>query len=286
MALKDILVHLDDGKACDGRVEAAIRLARSHDARLTGLYMIGAPSLPTFVDAQLPEEFIREEQQRLKDSTEKAKARFVEAVDKAGLIADCRIDGESREPVALAFARHARYVDLAVVGQPDPDEDELPGSPLVENAFLSSGRPALVVPYIGAPEAMGTRVIVAWDASREAARAVNDALPILAKAKSVMVLAVNPRGATREDGRRPGADIALHLARHDITVESKVTRGHRYRRHHPVARRRRERRPAGHGRLRPLAAARDGPGRGHAPHAAAHDHTGVDVPLIRPAHGR
>ncbi len=222
MALKDILVHLDDSKACDGRVEAAIRLARSHDARLTGLYIIGAPSLPTFVDAQLPEEFIREEQQRLEDSTEKAKARFVEAVDKAGLIADCRIDDESREPVALAFARHARYVDLAVVGQPDPDEDQLPGSPLVENAFLSSGRPALVVPYIGAPEAMGTRVIVAWDASREAARAVNDALPILAKAKSVMVLAVNPRGGTREDGRQPGADIALHLARHDITVESKV----------------------------------------------------------------
>ena len=154
---------------------------------------------------------------------EAAKARFVEAVERSGLNTDYRIDSESREPVPNAFAKHARYVDLAVVGQPNPDQDVLPGTPMVESAFLSSGRPALVVPYIGAPETLGDRVLIAWDAGREAARAVNDALPILAKAKLVTVLAVNPKDGTQEHGMQPGADIALHLARHDVKVESKVT---------------------------------------------------------------
>ena len=76
-----------------------------------------------------------------------------------------------------------------------------------------------MIPYIGPAPTLGQRVTVAWDASREAARAVNDALPLLVRAQAVDVVTVNPSDSPFGHGEDPGADIALHLARHDIQVE-------------------------------------------------------------------
>jgi nucleotide-binding universal stress UspA family protein len=114
---------------------------------------------------------------------------------------------------------HARYADLVVLGQVDPDEPPYIGSHLPEEVVLASGRPLLVVPHAWAPGPLGERVLVAWDASREAARAVNDAMPILEQAASVLVVSINPKSTPLGHGELPGADIALHLARHDIDVE-------------------------------------------------------------------
>ncbi len=90
---------------------------------------------------------------------------------------------------------------------------------MVGNLVMSAGRPALVIPYIGAPEGFGRTVTLAWDAGREAARTVADAMPLLERAEQVHVLAVNPRSGISGHGEEPGADIALHLARHGITAE-------------------------------------------------------------------
>jgi nucleotide-binding universal stress UspA family protein len=90
---------------------------------------------------------------------------------------------------------------------------------LPEQVILGCGRPALVIPYIGPPATLGERVVVAWDASREAARAVNDALPLLERAKTVSVVTINPRQQPFGHGEEPGADIGLHLARHDVKIE-------------------------------------------------------------------
>jgi len=221
MAFKNLLVHIDDTKACDRRVAAAMALAQSHDAHLTGLYIGGVMRLPTYVDAELPREVIEDQQKRLAARAEAVRSRFTQAAERNGLVADCRVETDSFESAPSILARHARYADMTIVGQPNPDEGGMPGPDVVESAFLSSGRPALVVPYIGAPAAIGKRVLIAWDAGREAARAVNDALPFLEKAKPVIVLAVNPDDGSH--GEQPGADIALHLARHGITVECKAT---------------------------------------------------------------
>jgi len=78
----------------------------------------------------------------------------------------------------------------------------------------------LVVPYAGTFSAPGQRVLVAWNASPQATRAVNDALPLLARAAKVTILAINPAGGSRGHGEVPGADIALHLARHGVRAEA------------------------------------------------------------------
>jgi nucleotide-binding universal stress UspA family protein len=76
------------------------------------------------------------------------------------------------------------------------------------------------VPFLGKTSTFGERVLIAWDNGREAARAVNDALPILKTAKSVTVLSVNPVLSSDGGRREPGADISLHLARHGVKVEA------------------------------------------------------------------
>jgi nucleotide-binding universal stress UspA family protein len=90
---------------------------------------------------------------------------------------------------------------------------------LPEEVTLNSGRPTLVVPYIGAAATIGERVMVAWNASREAARAIGDAMPLLERAKVVTVVSVNARPDALGHGEDPGADIGAHLARHGLKVE-------------------------------------------------------------------
>ena len=121
--------------------------------------------------------------------------------------------------LASVLGMHARYADLVVPGQVDPDQPPYVGHHLPEEVVLSAGRPALIEPYDWALETLGDRVLIAWDASREAARAVSDALPILERAGSVLVASVNPKQTPLGHGELPGADIALHLARHGIDVE-------------------------------------------------------------------
>ncbi len=95
---------------------------------------------------------------------------------------------------------------------------------LPEELALTAGRPILVSPLSWSPTRIGKRILVAWNARREATRAVNDALPLLNKAESVTVLVVNPeKWLMAPHGEEPGADIALHLAHHGVTVQVAVT---------------------------------------------------------------
>ena len=218
MPYKNLLVHLDDSKACPKRFEAAIALARSHDAHLTGLYVAIEPTLPGAIRAEVPSQFLDTLRVQLDEKIETAKAAFSEAAEVAGLSADCRTAQCPSTRLAEIITLHGRYADLVVLGQPEPERSGEVDAQVAEDVVLAAGRPALVIPYIGAGETLGERVLVAWDGGREAARAVNDALPLLERAASVGVLVINPsRGG---HGEQPGADIALHLARHGISVDA------------------------------------------------------------------
>ncbi|MGH6901649.1 MAG: universal stress protein, partial [Geminicoccaceae bacterium] len=149
---------------------------------------------------------------------EAALARFTEAAKRNQIAFETRTDRVLYTALAEALATHARYADVVILGQADPEDAALPHY-LPEEVTLASGRPSLVIPYIGPQATLGQRVTVAWDAKREAARAVNDALPLLTRAQTVGVVTVNPSETPFGHGEQPGADIAVHLARHGIKVE-------------------------------------------------------------------
>lgn len=218
MAYKDLLVHVDDSKGCAARVEAAVELAIAHDAHLTGVSLLTDPAPSSFVQGYLPQDVVDMLQRQARERADAALVRFAELAKRNQISFDTRVDRVPYTAMAEALATHARYADVVILGQADPDDAEAPRY-LPEEVTLSSGRPSLMIPYIGPAATLGQRVTVAWDASREAARAVNDALPVLERAQAVSVVTVNPEEGPFGHGEQPGADIALHLARHGIKVE-------------------------------------------------------------------
>lgn len=218
MGLKDILVHVDRSRRCEERLEAAINLAAAHDAHLIGLYVLTYARIPGYIRAEINEDVLKFQIESARAAAHKAETMFNDRVGRAGVKAEWRcVEGDLLPVLSL----HARYADIAIVGQRDPewkDTGDDPGMP--DQLVLSIGRPVLVVPHVGQYPAIGKRVMVAWDASRLATRAVNDALPLLVKAKKVAVIAVNPEGGEEGHGEIPSADICLHLARHGVKAEA------------------------------------------------------------------
>lgn len=218
MALKDLLVHVDNSKANAGRVDAALRLAAAHDAHLTGLYVAPDQSvMPAYTEAHIPGDILEEQRRVALEKAEEAKKAFKDAADRAGVTTEWRlVEGGLTRTLSL----HARYVDLLILGQANPSDQLSVSQGVVEQVLLDVGRPVLLIPYIGAPDSIGERVLLAWDASREAMRAMHDAMALLERAESVRVLSINPRKGPAGDGDLPGADISLHLARHQVKAEA------------------------------------------------------------------
>ncbi|NCT85333.1 MAG: universal stress protein [Comamonadaceae bacterium] len=222
MAIRSILVNLDNGKHTPARVAAAAALALRHEAHLVGLASTGWIVLPAFDDSLGPAGYQETAIRELRDIAEGCVNDFRRQVERLSVPSfEHRI--EVGYPVD-AMPRAARYCDLAVVTQVDPDEDYLLRDPqLAPHVLLRSGRPLLLLPYAGeCAVAPARRVLVGWNASREAARALHDALPWLRDAETVEVAVFEtPEDVDLDHGDIPGADIGLWLARHGVKVDVK-----------------------------------------------------------------
>jgi nucleotide-binding universal stress UspA family protein len=226
MALKDILVQVDEARGHQDRLALAAELARGNAGHLAGLFAIepisftalAAPGGADFAAAEAYQQIEQQHREARLKVAQRLKAVFQSTLERVGAAGEWRIVEEN---AAAAMSLHAHYVDLAVVGQNDPENPPM-GPGVAEAVLLGSGRPVLVVPFIGA-NAIGKRVLVAWNAQREAARAVNDALPLMADAEQVTVLSINPERGIGGEGDLPAADIALHLARHGVKAEAAYT---------------------------------------------------------------
>jgi len=220
MFVKDILVHLDSGAACGERVEVALRLAKKFEAKVIGLYVRSLPYVPHFVAAQIGPD-IYETQRRVAEREEMTLRKdFLDRCAKAGETGEWRSDeGDMIETICM----HAKYVDLLVIGQFNPDEDHREGElGMVDNVVMDAGRPVLVVPFAGTFPTIGEKVMVAWNASRESVRAIQDAMPFLTAAKQVEVVAANPQDTEGVHGDIPCATICAHLSRHGIPAIAKT----------------------------------------------------------------
>ena len=216
MAIKDILVHVDNTPACARRMALAVTLAQRHEAHLTALFARAFGNLPNLASGHA------REVDRMRDE---ARARFDAAIASAGISAEWRgVDCKSSADLVTDHVLiNARHVDLVILGQQDSDEaDGSVPEDLAESVVLGGGRPVLVVPYAGEFKKLGERVLVAWNGSRESVRAVNDAIPLLGAASRVSVLALNPGDSGRIHGDVPSADICLHLSRHGIRAEAQM----------------------------------------------------------------
>ncbi|MFC3676804.1 universal stress protein [Ferrovibrio xuzhouensis] len=221
MTYKDILVHLTEDPRNVARTDAALDLARRFGAHLTALYTLPPPQQLYYMGEYIPAELFQRQIDDAKKKAAAARTAFEAAAAKQGVPSDWI---ESDRLPADAAAHFGRAFDLIVVGQPDPEpKDPLAVPPGVDvlphELAIRAGRPILTIPYAGKAGTPGQRVMVAWNGSKEASRAVHDAMPFLTAAKQVVVFGVDPAKARGT----PGAELARHLARHDVKVEAAHT---------------------------------------------------------------
>jgi len=218
MKLSDILVLVDASPRAQMRLDIAAALARQYGAHLTALQVIDV-AIPVMAmgDGGGGGAVIAELMEQMRQSAlvagVKLKAAFETALAREGIMGEWRqVEGTTPEILAL----HGRYADLLVMGQDDPESDS---AGHLETVLFDSGRPVLAIPFAGSFKTIGKRVLVGWNASREASRALHDALPLIAKAETTTVFLANPKRGLGAHGEEPGADIARHLARHGLKVE-------------------------------------------------------------------
>jgi nucleotide-binding universal stress UspA family protein len=218
MTYRTIAVYLDDSKHCKGRIDVATQLARRFDAHLMGMYVTEPiPDAHALQDPWLAER-LATRSRAAAERCEIARALFD---GRAGEIDAARREFREIDTDAVD-GMNSLYADLIIVGQNDPDERSLTtSSGFAELLTLTAGRPVLFVPYFTETfPTLGTRVLVAWNGSREATRAVIDALPVLKKAARVTAIVVNAKRDRKEHIDIPAADISLFLARHGVKVEA------------------------------------------------------------------
>jgi len=220
--IKDIVVNLSVGEAGSFAGDYAVSVASALDAHVTGIAFVYDAIVPVAATGYIPPEVI-ETQQRDSDTAAKAALdRFAAAASRAGISAEPVKVGASFAGAGEQFGLIARRFDLVVVGQAEPEKDTVEEL-IAESALFESGRPVIVVPYIQKAPLKLDRVMVCWDGSRAATRAIADAMPLLERADQVeVVIAGNERGKRDEI---PGADMGQHLARHGLKVDVKRITG-------------------------------------------------------------
>jgi nucleotide-binding universal stress UspA family protein len=213
--IKDVVVNLTGGAPQAFAADYAISIARTFGAHIEGVGFVYEPVIPGSLLGGIPVDLIEAQREANTKTAKAAVARFEAAAQAAQLSAESRILDASIAGAADLFGRIARRFDLAVVGQARPKEgssEEL----LIEGALFESGRPVVVVPYVQTQGLTLERVLVCWDGSRPATRAIADALPFLQRAKAVEIVAVSgERGKGRE---LVGTNMARHLERHGLKV--------------------------------------------------------------------
>ena len=220
--IKDLLVYLDQKPAAQARVAATMALADRFGADVKALHLVPEPFMPGVAGHHMPEDVLREHLAHAEAEAADILAATREEAARRGVALTIVRESGSLDRLPSLLARHARYTDLAILGRPDPAAGGADEALLAEATFMDSGHPALLIPPEGTPTLPPWRALIAWDGSREAARAMSDALPILRLADGVTVLVVDghevPKGTPNH---APGAEIARHLTRHEVKAQVK-----------------------------------------------------------------
>jgi len=210
---RDLLVHVDGSEAGRRRVQVAVDLATRMGARLSGLHVTPPAEVSPRYKPSRVDEVADKISARLASGARAAAAIFGEEATQH--LADARwfeADGD----VVYGISEKARYADLVILGQYEwqgaPERHPLP---IAHPVVLRCGRPVLVVPAAVQP-ATFANVAVAWDGSREAVRAVHDALPLLRLSQSVQIMTMI--GPSAEGDEVDAKSLSAHLTNHGIKV--------------------------------------------------------------------
>jgi len=226
MALKDLLVYVDQTNDALVRLRLAADLAARHGSRLTALCarewnraqlewrraaelglvsIAGLHKLDQHIEASID------------DVVERLRATLAELTRDRDVEAELLcVDGAASEVVP----QYARYADLCIVGRDEPERPASVNYTFTEQLLFVTGRPVLFVPSEGTFATLGRHIAVAWNSSRPASRSLNDALPLIEHAERTTIVMINPSGFIGTHPGPPGEQMRDHLRRHGATVDA------------------------------------------------------------------
>lgn len=216
--IKDLVVNLSGGEPRQVAADYAISMAKAYGAHVVGVAFVYEPVIPGSLLGGIPTDLIEVQRDENAKAANAAVASFEAGAQAAGVSAESRLLDASMAGASDLFGRIARRFDMAVVGQAKPEQavsEEL----LFEGALFGSGRPVIIVPQSQTQPITLDTVMICWDGSRPAARAIADAIPLLQRGKAIEIVVVT--GERDKSGEITGTNMKRHLERHGITVEIK-----------------------------------------------------------------
>jgi len=224
MALKDLLVYVDQTEGALERLRLAVDLASRHSSRLAVLYVRewSPPQQQERGTAELglvsAHEFVRMER-RIEASIEHAGQRLRSTLETLGRERDLQTEWRCVDGRASTLVpQHARCADLCIVGTGASADRDSVESTFSQDMLFVTGRPVLFIPASRSVETLGRHVAVAWNSSLVAMRAMNDALPLIEHAERATVLTANPAHSIDKQGYVPAQQLVGHLQRHNSSV--------------------------------------------------------------------
>jgi nucleotide-binding universal stress UspA family protein len=228
MSLKTVVVFVDFSPSGNARSRYAVNLCLRHGAHLVGVFVAPSGSSSNHTGSYVRGErairdMIEHNSEKEAAASHAARKGFTAATERENIGFDFRVIRENDADEQAKI--HSLYADLIIVGHPRPGG--LPANWSPEDMLFETGVPLLIVPDEWNKETVAERILLAWNASREARRAITDSLPLLTMAESVSAVLVdfdkNP-----QHGEVPGADLAHYLSRHGakVAVEHVRSEGH------------------------------------------------------------
>jgi len=218
MSFKSLLVFADDSDASARRLDNAMALTEQFSGSLAAVALAEQPAYYYGIGTEVAADVYAEDVERAKTLAKQVAGTAEAQLAKGGHDGGVRWSTGTLAVVAEIAARHARYADLAFVGQPFESPQQVLMTKVFEGVLFDSGRPFMMLPRDWSAGPIGKRIMIAWAPRREAARAVADAMPLIEKAEAVNVAMVDPTVGEDAYGEEPGADLAQALARHDVAV--------------------------------------------------------------------
>ncbi len=218
MSYKTIVVQVDDSRHAEARIATAISIALAQEAHLIGMAVTGVSRFLYDTLTVAPDQTdITPHVEALRQRAENALSKFERITREAGVTSmeKLMVDDEA----GGGFTLQARCADIVVMGQPqENDPTATTSTDFAEYVVMNSGVPGLIVPLDWTARKNLDKVLISWNASKEATRALHSAIPLLRQARSVQVVMFNLAAQPRAQRMQPGGGIDIFLARHGIKV--------------------------------------------------------------------
>ena len=219
MSWKDILVIVAEAETDEPAIALGAALADQFSAHFATAFMTPLPDEPLAYEPTVVAGVWAELLSRARQDAEKERAKVEARLGQFERAIELRSAEALSRDLGRVAAVHARYADVAIMTRPSDGVGGELREEIIEGVLFHSGRPALIAPPNWKGQSIGKRVVVAWDASREATRALSEAQSILDRAEQVTIVTVDAKPKMFGHGDQPGANIAAHLSRRGLPAE-------------------------------------------------------------------